>query len=175
MQDLKYPIGLFYAPEKIETIHLKDWLDELAAAPSRLKTAVLDLSDSQLDTPYREGGWSVRQVVHHLADSHMNAYIRIKLALTEENPVIRPYEEKAWAELSDSKHGEIEVSLVLLEHLHKRLVMLASSLSEADLNRTFYHPANKTSATLAETLGVYAWHGNHHIAHIVSLRKRMGW
>ncbi|MGG4490220.1 YfiT family bacillithiol transferase [Metabacillus idriensis] len=175
MKDLKYPIGFFHGPEKIEPVHLESWLHELSAAPSRLKAAVLDLSDSQLDTPYREGGWSVRQVVHHVADSHMNAYIRIKLGLTEENPVIRTYEEKEWAELADSKHGEIDVSLVLLESLHKRLILLAATLSESDFNRTFFHPENKTSATLAETFGVYAWHGNHHIAHIESLRERMGW
>lgn len=174
MDDLQYPIGLFQAPENIERNHLELWLEELSAAPARLREAISGLTNSQLDTPYRPGGWTVRQVVHHLADSHMNAYIRIKLALTEENPVIRPYDEKGWADLHDSSE-DIEVSMKLLESLHQRFVYLAASLSESDLNRTFYHPANQTSQTLKETLGMYAWHGNHHIAHISGLRKRMGW
>ncbi|WP_191566146.1 YfiT family bacillithiol transferase [Metabacillus idriensis] len=175
MDDLRYPIGLFQAPEKIERHHLEVWLEELSAAPVRLRDAISGLTGSQLDTPYRPDGWTVQQVVHHIPDSHMNAYIRFKLALTEENPVIRPYDEKGWAELHDSKYGNVEVSMKLLVSLHQRFVNLAASLSESDLNRTFYHPANQTSQTLKETIGMYAWHGNHHIAHIAGLRKRNGW
>ncbi|MEK6570441.1 MAG: YfiT family bacillithiol transferase, partial [Bacteroidota bacterium] len=150
------------------------FIQHLADAPANLRGAVRGLSDRQLDTPYRPGGWTVRQVVHHVPDSHLNAYIRFKLALTENEPTIKPYEQQLWAELPDARTGPIEMSLALLEALHKRWVLLLQSLNPSDFNRTFRHP-ELGLMTLDRTLALYAWHGRHHVAHITSLRERMGW
>ena len=137
--------------------------------------AVAGLAAGQLDTPYREGGWTVRQVVHHLPDSHLNAYTRMKLALTEEEPTIKPYEEARWAELPDARGGDIEPSLRLLESLHQRWLMLLRDLKPADFDRQFRHPEHGRIFKLSETLALYAWHGRHHVAHISALRQRMRW
>ncbi|MCU9614899.1 bacillithiol transferase BstA [Caldibacillus lycopersici] len=171
--DLKYPIGKFDFEGEITPIIVNEWIDEIEALPAFVRKAVQKLKAEQLDTPYREGGWTVRQVVHHLADSHMNSLFRFKLALTEENPIIRPYEQAKWAELSDSKMP-IDVSLTLLEALHERWVHLLRTLTPADLEKTFIHPESG-EISLGSNIGRYAWHGNHHLAHITSLCERMGW
>ena len=171
---LRYPIGEFVVPDEVTKAQRETWLEEVAQLPKRLRTAVEELSEAQLDTPYRPGGWTVRQVAHHLPDSHLNSYTRFKLALTEENPTIRPYDEVGWAELGDSS-APVEVSLALLDALHERWVVLLESLSERDWQRTFMHPASKQTLTLEQSLANYAWHGEHHLAHITSLREREGW
>ncbi len=171
--DIRYPVGLFQHEGEITTDQIQTWVKEIEAAPSLLRNVVEGLHDQQLNTPYRSGGWTIRQVVHHLADSHMNSYIRFKLALTEHQPTIKPYREEKWAELPDS-HMPIEVSLSLLEALHQRWVHLLSHLSSAELKRTFFHPESG-EIQLAWNIGLYAWHGRHHIAQITTLRNRMGW
>jgi uncharacterized damage-inducible protein DinB len=172
MENLQYPIGKFNFSGPITTEQREIWINEIEKAPSKLRAAVQGLSEQQLNTPYREGGWTVRQVVHHLADSHMNSYIRFKLALTEELPTIKAYEEAEWAELSDYSLP-IDVSLTLLDALHVRWVTLLRSLSSDQFNRSFIHPSSGETR-LDKNLGIYAWHGNHHIAHITSLRIRLG-
>jgi uncharacterized damage-inducible protein DinB len=174
LDDLRYPVGRFDFKQEIPTERRGALIDSIAAAPARLREAVRDLDEAQLDTPYREGGWTVRQVVHHVPDSHMNAFIRFKLALTEDNPTIKPYEEAEWAKLSDVRDTPIETSLVLLEKLQERWVILMRGMSDADFNRTFEHPENGVMS-LNKTLGLYEWHGRHHVGHIRSLRQRMGW
>ena len=171
--DNRYPIGTFKFEGEITKHIAEDWIHDIEELPSLLRDAVKDLDDEQLDTPYRTGGWTVRQVIHHLADSHMNAYIRFRLALTEDNPVIKPYNETEWAELSDYALP-IDSSLSLLEALHKRWTVLLHSLSPADLEKTFRHP-DSGEFTVGQTIGSYSWHGRHHLAHITFLMKRMGW
>lgn len=169
--DLRYPIGLFTYTEGADCI--EKWIHEIEDLPTQLRAATENLNKKQLDTPYRLGGWTVRQVVHHIADSHINSYTRFKLALTEENPTIKPYMEEKWAELPDSQLP-IEVSLTLLDALHTRWVHLLRSLHAVDLEKTFYHP--DTGATkLKVAIGLYAWHGKHHTAHITDLADRSGW
>jgi uncharacterized damage-inducible protein DinB len=171
--DERYPIGTFQFDDDVKEIVIRGWIEEIEQLPAILRSAVENLNDEQLDTPYRSGGWTIRQVVHHIADSHMNAYIRFKLALTENNPVIKPYEEGKWAELSDSKLP-VDISLTLLSTLHKRWVTLLRSLSHDDLNRTFIHP-DSGEVSVGKNIGMYAWHGKHHLAHITSLCERKGW
>lgn len=173
MSDPRYPIGKFQR-EPFTADKKKQWIEEIAATPGRLRAAVQGLSSEQLDTPYREGGWTVRQVVHHVPESHMNAYIRFKLALTEDVPTIKPYMEDRWAKLEDVGKTPIEVSLALLDSLHQRWVILLRSLREEEFERKFRHP-ELGELTLGTNLGLYAWHGRHHVAHITSLRERMGW
>ncbi|WP_341282645.1 YfiT family bacillithiol transferase [Paenibacillus sp. FSL H8-0537] len=175
MDDLRFPIGLFEHEGDISQQQLDRWFADIESAPARLRAAVIDLNEEQLDTPYRPDGWTVRQVVHHMADSHMNAYTRYKLALTEETPTIRPYYEERWAELSDGRTGPIELSLALLDALHSRWLLLLRSLSREQLERAFIHPESGNTIQLDWNVGNYAWHGNHHIAHITRLRERMGW
>jgi hypothetical protein len=165
MTDLRYPIGPFKHEGDVTNKERMEWIKELADAPQKIREAVVRLSPKKLDIPYRPGGWTARQVVHHLADSHLNSYVRYKLALTEENPTIKPYDEGQWAELEDARTGPIEVSLSLIESLHHRWVLLLRSLSPEDFSRTFIHP-DRGVVRLDKTLGLYAWHGNHHIAHI---------
>jgi hypothetical protein len=174
MPDLRYPIGKFKWEGHTTDAQRRQQIDEIAAAPARLRAAIKDMSEQLLETPYRPGGWTVRQVVHHVPDSHMNTYIRFKLALTEENPTIKPYEEARWAELSDGRLPPVEVSLTLLDSLHHRWVVLLRSLATADWARTFQHPA-LGPMTLDKNLALYAWHGKHHVAHITALRERNGW
>ena len=151
-------------------------IDQIAAAPTRLRDAVRGLNDKQLDTPYREGGWTVRQVVHHVPESHMNAYIRVKLALTEETPTIKPYDEASWAKLPDIDKTPIETSLQLLDNLHQRWVGLMRTLTPEDFKRTFIHPAQGTTPlTIDWLVAMYSWHGRHHVGHITSLREKKGW
>jgi uncharacterized damage-inducible protein DinB len=166
--DERYPIGTFQFEGDITKALTNQWIEEIANLPKKVRDAVTGLSEEQLDIPYREGGWKIRQVVHHIADSHMNAFIRFKLALTEENPVIKPYEEARWAELEDSKLP-VEVSLTLIESVHVRLVELLKGLNEEELKRTFVHPASGI-VSIEKNIGLYAWHGNHHLAHITNAK-----
>jgi uncharacterized damage-inducible protein DinB len=172
--DLRYPIGPYKAPEVITAAQRNTWIAELNTLPENLKQAISGLSETQLDTPYRPGGWSVRQVVHHLPDSHMNSYVRFRLALTEPSPLIRTYEEAAWAELPDAKSGPTAPSLSLLEALHTRWVALLTNLTDDEFARTFRHP-ELGEIRLDWTLGFYAWHSRHHVAQIMNLRERSGW
>ncbi len=174
MNDLRFPVGKFHYEGPPSEAQKQAFLDQIAETPANLEAAVSGLSEAQLDTPYRDGGWTVRQVVHHVPDSHMNAYIRFKLAVTEDEPTIKPYAEDLWAELADTKATPIETSLCLLDCLHKRWVNLLRSLSAEDWKKTFRHP-ELGSMTLEKTLALYAWHGRHHVAHITELRKRNGW
>ena len=174
MIDLRYPIGKFHYTGPLTDEQRQASLSEIARTPASLRAAVKGLSDSQLDTPYRPGGWTVRQVVHHLPDSHLNSYVRFKLALTEDEPTIKPYAEDRWAELADTKATPIEVSLTLLQSLHDRWLRLLRSLTPEDWKRTFRHPELGTM-TLEKTLALYAWHGRHHVTQITSLREREGW
>ena len=174
MTDMRYPIGPFkFEGNATETVH-QLWIEQIASAPALLRKGVAGLSEKQLDTPYRDGGWTVRQVVHHVPDSHLNAYTRFKLALTEEEPTIKPYIESRWAELTDTKNTPVEISLNLLDSLHVRWVNLLRPLKPEDFNRTLRHPENGIM-TLEKLLALYAWHGRHHTAHITALRERMGW
>jgi len=172
--DLRYPIGKMEMPKEVSALRRQLAIESIASAPKKLREAVHGLNEAQLDTPYREGGWTVRQVVHHVPDSHMNAYVRFKLALTEEEPTIKPYAEDRWAVLADTRTTPIEVSLMLLESLHTRWMRLLGSLAAADWKRTFRHPELGVM-NLERMLALYAWHGRHHVAHITSLRERSGW
>jgi hypothetical protein len=174
MDDLRYPVGQFRFPESVSAQELETFVAQISEAPARLRAAVSGLSDAQLDTPYRPGGWTVRQLAHHVPDSHMNSYVRFRLALTEDTPVIKPYEEARWAELPDARTLPIEPSLVLLESLHGRWVPLLRSLSDADWQRSFRHP-ELGPVRLDQNAALYAWHGRHHVAHVTALRARMGW
>jgi uncharacterized damage-inducible protein DinB len=174
MRDPRYPIGKFSFDGSLTEQQQSKFLDDIEETPARLKAAVRGLSDQQLDTPYRDGGWTVRQVVHHVPDSHMNSYVRFKLALTEEEPTIRPYMENLWAELPEAKTAPIDLSLSLLEDLHKRWMLMLRALQPADWKRTFRHPEIGLMS-LERNLALYAWHGRHHVAHVTALRERMGW
>ncbi|HMU72626.1 MAG TPA: putative metal-dependent hydrolase [Ferruginibacter sp.] len=174
MEDLRYPIGRYTAQPFSEKLR-EEWLIDIQFLPQHLENAVQNLDAAQLDTPYREGGWTVKQVVHHVADSHMNSLIRFKLGLTENNPTIKPYDENEWVKLADTQNLPVNVSLTLLHALHIRLHELLKNMSRTDLDRTLFHPEHKKEFTLWEFLGLYAWHGRHHTAHITSLRERMGW
>jgi uncharacterized damage-inducible protein DinB len=174
MNDLRYPVGKFHYDGSLSPEQQQASLDEIAKTPVNLRAAVQGLSDFQLDTPYRPDGWTVRQVVHHVPDSHLNSYVRFKLALTEDAPTIKPYAEDRWAELADSKATPIEISLTLLDSLHDRWVRLLRSLTPEQWKRTFRHP-EMGPMTLEKTLALYAWHGRHHVAHVTELRKRMSW
>jgi hypothetical protein len=172
--DLRYPIGRFEWRGQNSAGDRRRLIDEIEQAPANLRAAIAGLSAEQLDTPYRPGGWTVRQVVHHMPDSHLNSYIRFRLALTEDEPAIKSYEESRWAELADARAAEVEISLALLESLHRRWVFLLRSLSAGDFGRCFRHPQLGV-VSLDRNLGLYAWHGQHHVTHITALRKRMDW
>jgi hypothetical protein len=174
MDDLRYPIGRFEPPTAVSEADRVRLISEIDQAPSRLREAVGRLTPAQLDTVYRPGGWTVRQVVHHLADSHINGYTRFRLALTEDSPTIKPYAEARWAELADSRRAPIELSLTLLATLHARWTMMMGGLAPTDWARAFRHPEDGL-ASLDVALAKYAWHGRHHIAQITRLRERMGW
>ena len=175
MTDLRYPIGTFAFTTVPSREQVEEWIDDIVATPAAMRAAVEGLDAKQIETPYRPGGWTVRQVVHHIADSHLNAYTRFKLALTEDTPTIKPYDEAAWAELEDTRTVPLSVSLDLLEALHTRWVALLRSLTPDDLERDFRHPEKGRILRLDSTLGLYAWHGKHHVAHVTSLREREGW
>ncbi|MBU5210730.1 YfiT family bacillithiol transferase [Heyndrickxia sp. FSL K6-6286] len=171
--DLRYPIGKFNVNGKVTTEIIEQWIKEIEELPTRLTEAVEGLNDVQLDTAYRSEGWTIRQVVHHIADSHLNSYTRFKLALTENNPTIKLYEEGKWAELPDS-NLPVEISLQLIDALHKRWVYLLRSMTSEDLEKTFYH-SEFGDMKLSVNIGIYAWHGRHHVAHITTLRDRLDW
>ncbi|MHB1861906.1 MAG: YfiT family bacillithiol transferase [Gemmatimonadaceae bacterium] len=174
--DLRYPIGRFERPAQLTTPERGALIDAIAAAPAALRAAVRGLSDAQLDTPYRPEGWTVRQVVHHVPDSHLNSYTRFRLALTEEQPTIKPYDEARWAELPDARGPLVAESLALLDALHARWVALLRAMSPAEFARTLVHPERPGAPmTLDMMVALYAWHGRHHVAHITALRDRMGW
>jgi uncharacterized damage-inducible protein DinB len=172
--DPRYPVGQFAMPAEITPAARTAAIDEIAAAPAKIRAAVGGLSDAQLDTPYREGGWTVRQVVHHVADSHINAYIRLRLALTENEPTIKPYEEAVWAKLEDAAHAPVEVSLKLIEPLHDRWVRLLKTVTPEQFARPLRHPEHGVK-NVSWLVFLYAWHGRHHTAHITELRKQKGW
>jgi hypothetical protein len=173
-QDLRYPIGAFQPVQSLTDIQRTACIAQIAELPARLSAAVTGLTPPQLDTAYRPGGWTVRQLVHHIADSHMNAFTRFKLALTENEPTIKTYEEALWAELADTKMPAIEPSLAIIDNLHRRWVILLRSLGPADWPRKFRHP-EWGLATVDFLLAQYSWHGRHHVAHITALRERNGW
>ena len=172
--DLRYPIGKFDFQMTVDPAALPGLIEQIAALPAELRAAVKGLDDAQLATPYREGGWTVRQPVHPVADSHINNYVRVRLALTETEPVIRPYEEKAWAELVDARTAPLDLSLALVDNLHARWVMALRAMKPDDFARTFRHPEIGL-VRLDKNCALYAWHGRHHTAHITALRARMGW
>ena len=174
MEDLRYPIGK-YIPQPFSDKQLHEWLIDITNLPQHLENAVINLDEAQVNTPYRPEGWTVKQLVHHVADSHMNAYIRFKLGLTENNPVIKPYEESLWAELADTKTVPINVSLTLLHALHLRWFAILEAMTDADFTKTVFHPEKKQDLTLWYLLGSYAWHGKHHVAHITNLRQNKNW
>ena len=174
-EKLKYPIGQFECPTNISKTNISKWIAILENFPSRLSNLVSKLSNEQLNKPYRPGGWTIRQVVHHVSDSHHHSYIRFKWALTEDKPIIKYYYEALWAELDDSKHGPIDMSLLHLKAVHAKLVYILKGLSEADLNKSFIHPEHNEEVFLKKNIGIYAWHCNHHYAHIENLLKREGW
>ena len=172
--DARYPIGKFNMQGENTPERRRESIARIAALPARFRAAVADLAPEQLDTPYRDGGWTVRQLIHHLPDSHMNAYVRFKLALTEDNPTVKTYEEALWAQLPDSRDTPPEVSLAILDALHTRWAGLLGALDDAHWRRTLHHP-EWGDIGLETVVAQYAWHGDHHVAHVVALRERMGW
>jgi hypothetical protein len=172
--DLRYPVGRFDLKAPLPDAGRAPLIQSLAAVPARMREAVQSLSEAQLDTPYREGGWTVRQVVHHVPESHMNAYVRMKWGLTEDNPMIKTYDEALWSELADARTAPVDVSLALLTALHARWDILLRSMSDADYLRTIRHP-EWGQINLNTMLQLYEWHGRHHVAHVRHLRERLGW
>ncbi|GGW27123.1 YfiT family bacillithiol transferase [Arenibacter certesii] len=175
LENLRYPIGHFVYTHAVDDMIVSDWISELEALPTRLEDLVLPLHNGQLNTPYRPGGWTVRQVIHHIADSHHNSYTRFKWALTEDRPVIKPYYEKEWSNLFDAQDAPIEFSLDYIKALHVKLIYLLRGLSKEELSKVYIHPKGNLEVSLMESIGRYAWHGNHHLAHISGLIQRMGW
>ena len=170
MSDPRFPVGKFEFPETVTPEHHAQWRKEIAEAPSKLRQAVAGMTEAQLDTPYREGGWTVRQVVHHLVDSHTNSYVRFRLALTEHEPTIKGYDEKLWAELPDARTAPVEPSLALLEALHARWMLLLNALGPQELARAFRH-SERGPITLETNLALYAWHGRHHVGHALLVKN----
>ncbi len=175
MEKLRYPIGHFKCPEEINSAHIIEWIGVLETLPERLEGLVKNLSAEQLETPYRPEGWTIRQVVHHIADSHHNSYTRFKWALTEDKPLIKAYEEKDWSNLFDARTAPIQLSLNYIKALHAKLVYLLKGLSEDDLQKYYLHPDGNVPVTVAENIGKYAWHSDHHYAHIEGAVRREGW
>lgn len=175
IEKLKYPIGKYETPTDYDTAYIANSIHTIASFPEILKQETLTLNNEQLDTPYRPGGWTVRQVIHHCAESHMNCYIRIKWALTENDPVIKAYDEKLWSETTDNLTMPIQPTLTLLEGLHFRLAYIIKNLSSSDLLKSFIHPENNSEYRIKQIIGMYAWHCNHHLAHITTLKKQNNW
>ncbi|MEM1319549.1 MAG: YfiT family bacillithiol transferase [Bacteroidota bacterium] len=175
LEQLRYPVGEYIIPDLISPTLRDQWIAVIADLPGQLKQRIEGLSPEQLDTPYRPGGWTLRQLIHHLADSHMNSYIRFKLGLTEDRAAIRPYDESRWAELPDTPNTPVQVSLNLLDNLHQRWVVLLQQMKDSDWERTVYHPENKQTYRLDELLGMYDWHSRHHLAHIEQTFAQNGW
>lgn len=174
MDELRYPIGKFASQETYAKKELQEFIESIASLPQRLEFEIQNLTTEQLDTPYREGGWTVRQVVHHLADSHTHAYIRVKWTLTEDSPVIKAYLEKQWAETPENK-ADVSLSIAVLKALHAKWVVLLKSITDEKLPLYFVHPETKRQISISTLMGMYSWHGNHHLAHITRLKARMGW
>lgn len=173
--DVRYPIGKYEAQPFSEELR-KSWINDIRFLPNYIEAAIQSLDEFQLDNPYREGGWTIKQLVHHVADSHMNAYIRFKLALTEDNPTIKPYEEAKWATLPDTFNVPVNISVTLLHALHRRWTVINESISEEQFSqRTVFHPEHQKVISLWDLLGMYAWHGKHHLAHIQKLKERKDW
>ncbi len=175
LEKLRFPIGKYMHPESIDRKRVDEWITGIEELPAQINEAVIGLSDAQLDTPYRPEGWTIRQVVHHLVDSHINAYIRFKLSLTEDNPTIRPYFEDRWAEAQEAKHGPVSYSLGMLHFLHERWTAVLKNMTEEDFERTIFHPEHQKTFKMNFMLGMYSWHGQHHLAHITETVKREGW
>lgn len=175
IEKLRYPTGRFQLPEGMDKTQIDKYINEIKRLPEQLRDAVSGLNDEQLDTSYREDGWTVRQVIHHVADSHLNSYIRFRWSLTEETPTIKAYYEDRWAELDDARNAPVEISLKLLDALHDRWVMLLKNLDEEDLQKSFIHPESGKEVKLYVNIALYAWHSRHHLAHITELRNRKGW
>lgn len=175
LEQLKYPIGKFSIPANYSTEYISNKIEEIETLPKRLENEVIHLTDEQLNTPYRPDGWTIRQVIHHCAESHMHCFIRLKWALTENNPVIKAYDEVLWSELPDNLKMPIQPTLDLLKGLHYRLAFIMKNLSESDLEKTFIHPSDNSENEIRKIIGMYAWHGNHHLAHITSLKKHKNW
>jgi len=175
LEQLQYPIGTFNPPKVLTKDLLNQWISEISTFPERLSNEVMTLTNAQLDTAYRPDGWTIRQVVHHCADSHMNSLTRLKLALTEDQPTIKPYYEERWAELDDSKSMPIAPSLKMIEGIHERWTVLLKHLTDAQYGRIFIHPEYEKTFRVDETIGIYAWHCNHHLAHIIETKKRNKW
>jgi hypothetical protein len=174
-EELRYPIGEFAAPDVIDDDQIRVWIEDIENLPAQLRALVDGFDEHQLAKVYRPGGWTVAQVVHHIADSHLNSYTRFKLALTEERPTIRPWDEAAWAELPDARDTDVSGSLDLIETLHARWVEVLRKMEPADFDREFFHPETGATIALRVNLGVYSWHGRHHFAHISTLAGREGW
>jgi len=174
LESMKYPIGRLQIPDKYTDRNIKQWISTIEKFPQQLENLVEDFDDLQLDTPYRPEGWTVRQVIHHMADSHLNAYIRFKWTLTEDKPTIKVYHEDRWAILHDAKDADIDISLSLIESLHARWVYMLKNLTSDQLKRTFIHPEKK-EISIVQLIAMYAWHSEHHLAHITSLAKREDW
>ena len=175
MEHLKYPVGRYTKPEGHTPQLVKEWISVLRALPSWMDACIENLDEHQLQVPYREGGWNTQQVVHHVADSHMNAYIRLKLALTEDNPTVKPYDESAWANLVDTRIAPVNLSVTMLHAMHRRMVILLQNMQPADWDRTYFHPEHQRSFPIWEMVAMYAWHSRHHTEHIRRLRERMNW
>ncbi len=175
IEELKYPIGRYMKPEGYNANELRSWINILKALPMWMDACIENLDVYQLETPYREGGWTIQQVVHHVADSHLNAFIRLKLALTEDNPTVKPYKEELWAALEDTKQVPVNVSVTMLHAVHRRMVALLERMTDAQWLRTYYHPEQERSVPIWEMVAMYAWHSKHHTEHIRRLRERMGW
>jgi uncharacterized damage-inducible protein DinB len=175
LEVLRYPIGRFKATLDPSKDQIEQWIKAIEAAPAQIRTAAASLNDEQLDTPYREGGWTLRQVIHHVADSHLNSYIRFKWTLTEDKPIIKAYNEGDWAELPEAKTGPIALSLDLLDNLHRRWVVMLKNITDEQWERTFIHPESNKEISLGTLVGLYAWHGQHHLGHIEALKKTKGW
>ncbi len=172
--DPRYPIGKF-EPQPFSGQLKNDWILDIKFLPGLVEQSLLNLDEAQLETPYREGGWTIKQLVHHIADSHINAYCRFKITLTEDNPTIRTYDEKLWAEMSDTKNLPVNISTTLLFALHARWYEILKEVSDSDWNRTLFHPGQQREMRLWDLLGIYAWHGKHHVAHITRLRENRNW
>ena len=175
MEKLQYPIGYFECPQTITKEHITSWIETLETLPQRLENLVENLSAEQLETPYRPEGWTVRQLIHHIADSHHHSYTRFKWALTEDKPLIKAYEEKGWSKLFDARTAPIQLSLSYITALHAKLVYLLKGLSTDDLKKCYLHPEGNIAVTVEENIGKYAWHSKHHYAHIERLLQREGW
>jgi hypothetical protein len=175
MEHLRYPVGRYQVPDVYTTKALNEWITIIEALPSWMDVCIENLDEVHLQTPYRPGGWTVQQVIHHVADSHINAYVRLKLALTEDNPTIKPYQEARWAELADTQIVPVNISVTLLHALHRRWVAVLRNMEPKDWERTYYHPDNKRDYPLWEMTAMYAWHSRHHMEHIRQLRERMNW